>query len=60
MRNGSTGFDHQPGSLLPNSGAYFWRLPDIRTPFPAGPAFPPVRCPPSGIKSHMLIAGLWH
>ena len=46
----SAGLDHQAGSLLPKLRGVLPTLARHTDNLPAGPAVPPVRCPPSGVN----------
>src|SRR4051794_28339398 len=57
MRHRTAGLDHQAGSLLPELRGVLLTLARHTDNLPAGPAVPPVRCPPSRVNpSHAQAA----
>jgi hypothetical protein len=50
MRHRPTGLNHQTSRLLPKLRGVLLALARHTDILPAGPAIPPVRCPPSGIN----------
>src|SRR3954463_9343009 len=50
MRHRTAGLDHQAGSLLPELRGVLLTLARHTDNLPAGPAVPPVRCPPSRVN----------
>src|ERR1700756_2957810 len=50
MSHRTAGLNHQAGSLLPKLRGVLATLARHADILPAGPAVPPVRCPPSGVN----------
>src|SRR6476646_865996 len=61
MSHRPTGLNHQAGSLLPKLRGVLPTLARHTDILPAGPAVPPVRCPPSGVNPTLcwLLAHLF-
>src|SRR4029077_5860853 len=59
MSHRTAGLDHQAGSLLPKLRGVLATLARHTDILPAGPAVPPVRCPPSGVNPVGTWWGAW-
>src|SRR4051794_32572059 len=59
MRHRTAGLDHQAGSLLPELRGVLLTLARHTDNLPAGPAVPPVRCPPSRVNPTVLTQKSW-
>src|SRR6478735_8291089 len=55
MRHRPARLDHQAGSLLPELRGVLPTLARHTDNLPAGPAVPPVRCPPSGVNPTSIL-----